>query len=172
MRRALHNVGDMQSPCQSGAKKDGKALTTSERDFLATIGPRRYIHIEDRVQRTCTWLVETVQYHSWLYGAQSSILWVTGSAGSGKTTLTNYLVEHLKGQSNAHYGRQVEDVVCSFFCSRDVEGQYDIKSLLQDLVLQVAEPRKKLISQMKMLFGPRKREHDLAFENIWRMFEK
>lgn len=100
------------------------------------------------------------------------MLWVTGGAGSGKTTLTNYLVEHLKQQHDASFGYRLEHVICSFFCSRDVEGLHDGRSLLRDLVLQLAESRKKVIRQIKATYGTVKREYDSSFEDMWRTFEK
>lgn len=146
-------------------------MTVAERDFLASIGPRRYRHVEERVQGTCKWTTDTTQYHSWLYASHSSVLWVTGAAGTGKTTLANFLVEHLEQQYAIQGDSFSEHVICSFFCSREIEGHHDISSLLQDLILQLIQPRRELIRLMSEEYGTGKQEQSLSLEKIWRMFE-
>ncbi|KAF2482938.1 hypothetical protein BDY17DRAFT_251114, partial [Neohortaea acidophila] len=52
----------------------------------------RYQAITDHHSRTFEWMFSDTdsQYHKWLH-AQSSIFWVCGEAGSGKSTLMRYL---------------------------------------------------------------------------------
>lgn len=143
-------------------------MSASEKGFLATIGPRRYVDLQERVKGTCIWSTETVQYHSWTRSSRPAILWITGGAGTGKTTLTNYLIEHIKEEPNTYPS---DLSLCSFFCSRDIEGQHDVSSVLQDLVLQLIQHNTKVLRQIKSTHGIVKQDYSWSFESVWRMFE-
>lgn len=146
-----------------------KAPTTSEKRFLEFIGPRQFFDIQERVEGTCRWSSQTTQFRSWLHATKSSILWITGGAGTGKTTMTNYLVELLNDQHSC-FGTS-SAAVCAFFCSRDVNGRHEINSVLRNLVLQLTESRTSIIRRIKEKFGSTKRDYSMSFEAAWRMFE-
>jgi hypothetical protein len=55
------------------------------------------------------WLFESDTYRKWQDTSESSILWLYGSAGTGKSMLTSAVIEHLR--SNSRFG----DIVV-FFC--------------------------------------------------------
>lgn len=148
-----------------------KAFTASERRFIASFGPRCFIDLDERVQGTCSWSTETTQYLSWRREDRSAVLWLTGVAGCGKTVLTNFLVKHLEEQSDAFRGRRGNDMVCSFFCARDVQSQNDVRSLVKDLILQILIPRKEVIHQIKSSFGYVRDEYEPSFETLWRIFQ-
>lgn len=143
----------------------------SERGFLSSIGPRRYIDVDDRVDGTCVWSTQTSEYHSWAQSDQSSVLWITGGAGTGKTTLASYLSENLEGKNGILSDQNATHFACSFFCKRDIRGHNDAASLLQDLVFQLTASNRQLLRRIKKTYGTFRGDHSLSFENVWRMFE-
>ncbi|KAK5048507.1 hypothetical protein LTR84_005597 [Exophiala bonariae] len=48
---------------------------------------------------TCTWLLHEPEFQSWMQ-KRSSLLWMHGQAGSGKTVATSYIINHLSIQSD------------------------------------------------------------------------
>ena len=58
--------------------------------------------------------------------------------------LANYLVEHLAEAAKT-------DLVCSFFCTNNVASQLELCSVIQDLVLQLAQSDLKILRQAKSL---------------------
>lgn len=99
------------------------------------------------------------------------MLWITGAAGTGKTTLANYLTQNLGGKDGTYANQSAAHYVCSFFCSRDIEGHHDAKSLLRDLVLQLAQSNHHVLRRIKAVYGTAKEDHIWSFESAWRMFE-
>lgn len=122
------------------------------------------------MEGTCTWTIESAQYKSWLAATKSSVLWITGAAGTGKTTLANFLAEQLEQCYPSRDAGLTDYIVCSFFCSRGIEGRHDVLSLLRDLILQLAQPRKKIIRMIKSMYGTGKQESDLSIYRAWQMF--
>jgi ankyrin repeat domain-containing protein 50 len=108
----------------------------------------------------------------WRSEKRSAVLWLTGEAGCGKTVLTNFLVQELKADTLSESRNVVnDDVVCCFFCARDVEAQKDARTLLRDLILQILASKKELIHHMKKTYGSTEHKYDPSFETLWRMFE-
>ena len=66
-----------------------------------------------REKDTCNWIFELEEYKSWLSSTESSLLWVSGVGGLGKSILMSTVIEALQGACK-------EDKGCSaqyFFCS-------------------------------------------------------
>lgn len=49
-----------------------------------------------REKGTCTWIFQDKEYTDWYSAPDSSLLWVSGSAGFGKSVLMSSVVERLK----------------------------------------------------------------------------
>jgi ankyrin repeat protein/energy-coupling factor transporter ATP-binding protein EcfA2 len=65
-------------------------------------------NVPDASQGTCNWILEHDAYKSWLETPSQQFLWITGKAGSGKSTMMKYMVEHHRlqqasSQVVAHY---------------------------------------------------------------------
>ncbi|KAL2059814.1 hypothetical protein VTL71DRAFT_10198 [Oculimacula yallundae] len=74
---------------------------------------------------TCRWILNHAMYSDWRNKPlQSSLLWITGGPGSGKTVLSDYVVKDLKS-SNA--------LVCDFAFA---EGKSSILDLLERVITQ------------------------------------
>ena len=102
----------------------------------------------------------------------STILWLTGEAGSGKTVLTGFLIEELKAEIGPSWHRaRGLDIVLSFFCAQTVESHGDARTLLKELILQLLTTRMEIIHRIKEIFGSSRHEYDASFETLWRIFQ-
>ncbi len=83
----------------------------------------------DRMPGTCHWLLDHPQYHDWRDSNCSSLLWISGDPGSGKSVLSKYLVD--QAFPSASY------TTCYFFfrddSSEQRESKYAICALLHQL---------------------------------------
>ena len=59
---------------------------------------------------TCKWFFNHLEYQTWLKESHSSLLWVTGKPGCGKTVLLSYVGKYLAQR------RQIETITVSWFC--------------------------------------------------------
>lgn len=89
---------------------------------------------------TGRWLVEDSTYAEWHKGSTSSLLWLHGKVGAGKSTLVSIVVEDAMSRSRA--GRCPPPVF--FYCSRDAAEpqRSDAAAILSSIVRQLscAEP--------------------------------
>jgi ankyrin repeat domain-containing protein 50 len=103
----------------------------------------------------------------WRSEKQSAVLWLTGEAGCGKTVLTNFLVQELKADTISESRNVVNnDVVCCFFCARNMEAQKDTRTLLRDLILQILASKKELILYIKKTYSSTEHKYDPSFETL------
>lgn len=81
------------------------------KDVIASLGPQDgdindFIEHEavcsQRHENTCQWVLEHRLFATWLAvpPKQHTILWITGGPGAGKSTLTSFIVDHLR--TNIH----------------------------------------------------------------------
>ena len=94
---------------------------------------------------TGRWLVEDSTYAEWHKGSTSSLLWLHGKVGAGKSTLVSIVVEDAIRRSEA--GRGPSPVY--FYCSRDAAEpqQSDAAAIFSSIVRQLscAEPELPLL---------------------------
>src|SRR5271170_4023213 len=149
---------------------DSTALTESERKYITKFGISSQISIDQRVEGTCTWSLQSQQYQHWRQLHNSSVLWVTGEAGSGKTIITAFLFEILEQTKVTSRNPLQGDIVCSFFCTRDVQTQKDARSILRGLLGQILLSRKDIIHRIKASFDSGMQDFDQSFETLWKIF--
>ncbi|KAI4630069.1 uncharacterized protein J4E87_003260 [Alternaria ethzedia] len=152
------------------ATPEDSARKSCLRDLLAALGddPDDYRQmLEDRkgpkTLGTCEWVSETDAYKSWI-AKSSSLLWISGDAGKGKTMLSLHLVSTLKGDSSTAH-------VVHFFCSRD-HRRNNGSSILRGLIYQLLSQRSSLFEHIlddydkhgASLFDDRK------FQALWAIF--
>ncbi|EPE05618.1 ankyrin repeat protein [Ophiostoma piceae UAMH 11346] len=90
----------------------------------------------DRVDGTCTWVLEHDAYRSWLSGSAQG-LWIRGGPGKGKTMMSIFLTEVLKRRT-----AELGGVLLYFFCDSQDSKLSSQAGLLQSLIhqLSVAKP--------------------------------
>ncbi|KAI1740272.1 hypothetical protein F4680DRAFT_448032 [Xylaria scruposa] len=89
---------------------------------------------QTRLAETCEWLIQHPKYLDWLERENSSIFWLHGIPGAGKTYLASKVVDTL-----SHTIRWRQDVkIAYFFCDRNRYTHQDPISLLCSLVRQLS----------------------------------
>lgn len=117
------------------------------------------------VQGTCEWILQQPQYATWANG-QSSLLWITGGTGRGKTTLSQFLVEHLE-KIHRH---STTVLVCSHFCHDSTDDQKDARSLLRSLIFQMLKRRQSLLNYYRDVFAFDGAAFALSLPSLWKLF--
>ncbi|KIW92815.1 uncharacterized protein Z519_06664 [Cladophialophora bantiana CBS 173.52] len=146
-----------------------RSFTESESRYIATFGRRPDISIDEPLQGTCVWSISTREYRDWRAERRPAVLWLTGDAGCGKTVLTNFLVRELR--DGVATSSTKDELVCCFFCARDIESQKDARSLLRSLILQIFSVKKDVVRQIKAAYSSIRHEYEPSFETLWHIFE-
>ena len=91
----------------------------------------RYEKISHHQKYTFQWLYECPEYRNWLSSRASSLLFIEGKPGSGKSTLSRYFADHFEPPVNGA-------IVAKFFYShREGELERNHKSMLQYLLNEI-----------------------------------
>lgn len=98
--------------------------------------------MDERVDGTLLWILDTPQYTTWLADREARLLMVSGYAGCGKTILSYYIVQLLANRSS-------HSVVCRFFCDGKVQAQQEGVVLLQNVIYQIVKHRRNLLGLVK-----------------------
>jgi ankyrin repeat protein len=61
---------------------------------------------------TCRWILDRPIFETWLKGPESSLLFITGNSGCGKSFIAKFLRDHLPQMV------EPQDLVLSYFCDR------------------------------------------------------
>ncbi|KAK8022524.1 ankyrin repeat-containing protein [Apiospora rasikravindrae] len=83
-----------------------------------------------RLDGTCEWLIAHPQYGKWRLMGASTVLWLHGIPGAGKTRLTSKVVEDVINTTS------MQESVAYFFCDRGQDRREPL-SVLQSLVRQL-----------------------------------
>jgi ankyrin repeat domain-containing protein 50 len=149
-------------------KDDHIALTESERIYTSyfkrDLQPTLPI---ERVEGTCRWLLDTSQYQKWQEDGSSAILWITGDAGCGKTTLTSFMTEVLRTETTKGHAAGPRPEIMAFFCAKDISAQNEGQSIVCGLLISILTSRKNVIRQVKTKFAPVKQEFRQSLESLW-----
>ncbi|KAE8440915.1 hypothetical protein EG329_006312 [Mollisiaceae sp. DMI_Dod_QoI] len=76
---------------------------------------------------TCEWIFRNKQFTSWLKSGNSSVFWIQGMAGSGKSTLVKYITQQLKDSTVASF----------YFHTSQGAAETTPSALLQSLIFQI-----------------------------------
>jgi NACHT domain len=149
-------------------KDDHIALTESEQRYTSyfkrDLQPTLPI---ERVEGTCRWFLDTSQYQKWQEDGGSAILWITGDAGCGKTTLTSFITEVLRTETTRGDTTGPRPEIMAFFCAKDLSDQNDGQSIVCGLLTSILTSRKNVIRQVKTKFAPVQLEFRRSLESLW-----
>ncbi|KAF5867477.1 putative ankyrin repeat protein [Botrytis fragariae] len=86
--------------------------------WLSTIPYRKHHKLKrsERLEGSCEWLLNSADYIQWKDSSASSILWLNGIAGCGKSVLTSAVIESLCQESSS---MGTAAPVAYFYCSRN-----------------------------------------------------
>ena len=118
------------------------ALDETEKECVAllnTVNLEGYeSKLDLRVEGTLEWVLKIPQYKDWISSQDSKILWVTGYVGSGKTTLSMYIVQCISKDLKP------EGLVPRFLCDNKIKNQRDGCQILRSLIFQIVSKRRGL----------------------------
>jgi hypothetical protein len=134
-------------------------------DILCTIDtsnmPYYKAELPSPVEGTCIWLVEDAIFLSWLNQKTSSLLWIVGHPGCGKSMLSAYMVDYL--QNNSH----IPATVCYFFIVDNIANQNNGVCILRSFIAQFLRQRPDLINHARKFV---KRQQLDRLGPMWELF--
>lgn len=90
---------------------------------------------------TCQWFIEDGRFKSWERGDCEAILWGFGVPGAGKTVLTSFVIDHLKGTLKHPH-------VAYLYGDYKDENQWSALSLLSSITRQLAETDQSIFAKV------------------------
>lgn len=123
--------------------------------------------LPSRVEGTCQWILSNTQYRDWNLQQQTCLLWISGYPGSGKTTLSAYLMEFLGSGERSPASRTT---LCYFFCDEKIDTQRDAMAILRSLIHQLLLRRKKLVKYVKRAYDFHGPQLEQNLDELWRIF--
>ena len=88
-------------------------------------------YAKDRAASTCNWIFPTEKYKQWISAEGSTLLWIRGSSGTGKSTLCSAIIDDLRKHE------QKDDIIAFLFFGDGPErfdaAQYVLKALMRQL---------------------------------------
>lgn len=117
---------------------------------------------------TCQWIVDHPDFVAWARRAESTLLWLTGHPGCGKTVLSFFLAKHL---GEAQSSRPLNNV-CIYFCDGKVNNQRDAKHILLGVIFQLICNHRSLIRHVRRVFDIQGTHMVQSFAALWNIFVK
>ncbi|KAL6815050.1 hypothetical protein J3E69DRAFT_370534 [Trichoderma sp. SZMC 28015] len=116
--------------------EDGTVEQALEYISTIPIGEHQQEKREARTPRTCEWLLNHSRFIEWERSSYSSMLWLQGNVGAGKSFLTSKVIDHLPAtrQQEAEY----DEGFAYFYCSRSDPERRQTKYILRSYVSQLA----------------------------------
>lgn len=112
----------------------------THQEMLQKLYTSSHYHVKNshpqRIDGTCEWFTSHPRFHLWRDSESSSLLWVTGEPGCGKSVLSRYLADEVLRNLS----------LCYFFFKADVEGQNTAEDALCCILRQLFEQRPQLLS--------------------------
>ncbi|KAG8694725.1 hypothetical protein FRC08_008298 [Ceratobasidium sp. 394] len=133
-------------------------LSHSQAGHYRAVGPEN-IHRTRCLQDTRTNVLQDLQ--EWVhYGKFHKVYWLSGTSGSGKTTIAYSLCEYLENS-----GRPA----ASFFCSRDLPDCRDVRRILPNVAYQLARLSRPL---RRAISNSLERDPEVCSQPIKNQFER
>ncbi|KAF4779663.1 hypothetical protein HER10_EVM0005702 [Colletotrichum scovillei] len=99
------------------------------------------IHVakkELRTEGTCEWLIQHPSFLAWEEPSSSSILWLNGQVGAGKSFLTSKVIDRYRSRpGDTLRSSENDEGFAHFYCDRSLVGRKDIKSILSSYIVQL-----------------------------------
>lgn len=120
-------------------------------DWLSTIQHENYHSAiqNGRLKSSGKWLLTNPIFRRWKSSNESTLLWIHGILGSGKTNLASIVIDHLRsGSAEGAHMQSYADRFAFFYCSRNEAGSDGLNDESSR-----AEPVEVLRSLVKQLSG-------------------
>ncbi|TGO16238.1 hypothetical protein BTUL_0030g00230 [Botrytis tulipae] len=85
---------------------------------------------------SCNWLSRKKEFKEWMEASTSSILWLHGIPGSGKSMLVCYVIEYLRSRAQQHHSSAP---IAYFYCARTINEpeRADPTEILRNILEQL-----------------------------------
>lgn len=122
-----------------------------------------------RAENTCEWIKENGKFQGWLHG-DTTLLWIHGGPGKGKTMLSIFLTEELEKIAS----KEKNTELLFYFCVNGNEKQNNAVVILKSLVHQIITKRPEKTKHILSHFDtPEKaRSTSASAEALWIVFKK
>ncbi|UKZ79092.1 hypothetical protein TrVFT333_006842 [Trichoderma virens FT-333] len=119
--------------------KLGRKLSDSEKRYIEALKAPDYAafrnyKVDNPTPGTLGWILKNELLHLWLTTNESSVLWVKGSPGQGKTILAKFLLTHIEDLSLNSHRRTT--VIYFFFYDQD-DNCRTVGAALRSLITQL-----------------------------------
>lgn len=144
--------------------------TQSFRDFIAWLSLTPYRehhtrHSKHRLRGTTQWLTNDPRYVDWKSTASSSLLWLRGILGSGKTNLISAVID------DSLHGTNVQTPVLYYYCgdTKSYGGRSDAKDVMRSLLRQLTvknEDTFEIVEQVHLEFRRRQARGNVGMGDV------
>ncbi|EXA31563.1 hypothetical protein FOVG_17184 [Fusarium oxysporum f. sp. pisi HDV247] len=141
---------------------------TNPRDILSDIRSQK----GKRIGHTCEWILKREEFSAWGTNDNSQLLRLIGPPGIGKTMMSTFLIEVLKGKVE----KSPDKMFAYFLCDYRYPEQRSPTAILRSLIWQLLLQRNELFQHIRSDFEKHKdsRLFECLFGNfssLWRIFE-
>ncbi|PCD22178.1 hypothetical protein AU210_015976 [Fusarium oxysporum f. sp. radicis-cucumerinum] len=141
---------------------------TNPRDILSEIRSQK----GKRIGHTCEWILKREEFSAWGANDNSQLLRLIGSPGIGKTMMSTFLIEALKGKVE----KSPDKMFAYFLCDYRYPEQRSPTAILRSLIWQLLLQRNGFFRHIRSDFEKHKdsRLFESLFENfstLWRIFQ-
>src|SRR5271169_3064587 len=114
---------------------------------------------KDLLSNSGAWLLKSPEFDTWRKSSASSILWLHGIPGSGKTRLVARTIEYLQGEMPP---QSTAAPVAYFYCARDSAepGRANPDEIMRSILKQVSGSKSDWPIYPPILSIYQKRKHD------------
>jgi hypothetical protein len=125
----------------------------------------RRLKISPAHARTFNWLWTHTTFQDWEKSSLSSLLWLQGKPGSGKSTFSNHLVAYLKDHAAKYHPDHCILIVDFFYSDRGGSKQKGRSWMFQSILWQLLDQAPELWKDFEVQYEERKKIKDP--EGIW-----
>ncbi|KAH8762740.1 hypothetical protein F5882DRAFT_477025 [Hyaloscypha sp. PMI_1271] len=163
-KRTLGHIDDIRNAERPGIQQGIKMSESRKDEILEALEfstiRKREEDIDNAYDQTCSWILDhqstnnnssakPSQFLSWLKNDET-FFWISGKAGSGKSTLMKYIYEHPKTREELFQWADGRDLILTgyFFFDRGDKDQKSREGMLRSILYQVLSTRRDLIPKV------------------------
>ncbi|PNP56920.1 hypothetical protein THARTR1_03067 [Trichoderma harzianum] len=124
--------------------KENEIIDALESFSGIDFGNQHHIRAESRTPGTGEWLLQHKKFQEWEHVPASTILWLQGNVGMGKSFLASKVIDRFRLKSGAgvsyHHESQDDQGLAFFYCNRGQADLQDPLLTLQSFVRQLSTP--------------------------------
>ena len=154
MTKFLHTAMSLQS----------EQLREERNECLKTLRFKKN-EIDPRTKGTFEWIWENPAITKW-YEAENGAIWIHGKAGSGKSTMMQYLFETEQARAKS---KSPKTIIAHFsFFSQDADGpQSSMKGLIRSLLEHIIQQRPSLADPILAVWRQHESQLDKSLATFW-----